>query len=230
MAINERQSQIVQILKENKRMSVKKLAERLFVCEMTIRRDLKELEQLGYVNRYNGGAVYSREYDTLPISSRKLLHSAEKKKISAQSRKYLSDSITVYIDSSSTSLYVIPILSEYKDVTVVTNSVQCLIVASKYHIPCIMAGGSYYEHDMCTVGSLTDDFLRNFNLDVGFFSSKGLSDDGIISDGDINQTSARKAVMLNCKKRIFLFDNTKQHKKFTYTLCTTDDVDDIILV
>ena len=230
MAINDRQTEIIKLLKENKRMSVKSLADRLFVCEMTIRRDLKELELLGHIQRYNGGAVYSGEYNNLPISSRKLLHQAEKKKISSQAKKYLSDSITVFIDSSSTCLYIVPMLSEYENITIITNSVQCLIVASKYHISCIMAGGNYYEHDMCTVGSMTNDFLRSFNPDIGFFSSRGLSDDGIISDGDENQTAARKSVMANCKKKIFMFDSAKQHKKYTYTLCTTDDIDDVILV
>ncbi len=230
MVINERQSKIIGLLKENKRMSVKKLSEKLYVCEMTIRRDLKELDAAGYIQRYNGGAVYSGEYDALPISSRKLLHQAEKKKICERTRGFLFDSATVYIDSSSTCLYIIPILNEYKNITIVTNSVQCLIAASKYHIPCIMAGGNYYEHDMCTVGCMTNDFLKNFNPDIGFFSSMGLSDDGIISDDDIDQAAVRKSIMANCKKRIFMFDSTKQHRKHTYTLCTVDDIDDIIVV
>lgn len=93
-----------------------------------------------------------------------------------------------------------------------------------------MAGGIYYEHDMCTVGGMTNEFLRNINVDVGFFSAKGLSDDGIISDDDESQTAARKAAMINCKQKIFLFDTTKQHKKYIYTLCKTDVIDDIFLI
>lgn len=184
MALNNRQAEMVGFIKSNKRVSVKKLASHFYVSEMTVRRDLNELELQGYIQRYNGGAVYSDDYESLPIESRKLLHMAEKKKLSEWTRKYLCDAITVFIDSSSTSLYVIPLLSEYKGITVVTNSVQCLICASKYHLKCIMAGGIYYEHDMCTVGGMTNEFLRNINVDVGFFSAKGLSDDGIISDDD----------------------------------------------
>lgn len=230
MVINNRQSEMVDFIKANKRMSVKKLAAHFFVSEMTVRRDLNELERMGYIQRYNGGAVYSGEYENLPIDSRRILHKAEKQKISEKARKYLHDFMTVYIDSSSTSLYIIPLLSEFKDITVVTNSVQCLISASKYHLKCIMAGGIYYEHDMCTVGGKTDDFLRSINTDIGFFSSKGLSDDGVISDSDEYQTSARKAIMTNCKKQIFLFDKNKQHKKYIYTLCTVADIDDTIIV
>ena len=49
MILNERQEQIIETLKKEKRISVKKLSEMFFVCEMTIRRDLKELEESGYI-------------------------------------------------------------------------------------------------------------------------------------------------------------------------------------
>lgn len=230
MILNDRQAKMVEVIKNNKRVSVKKLSGDFFVSEMTIRRDLKELEKAGYIQRYNGGAVYLDEYETIPIESRKLLNIAEKKEISKKADKYINDFITVFIDSSSTALYIIPFLKQYKEITVVTNSVQCILAASKYHLKCILAGGNYYENDMCTVGSETDGFLRRINVDVGFFSSRGLSDDGIISDNNEMQTSARRAIMMNCKKKIFLFDHSKQNRKYIYTVCTVDEVDDIIII
>ncbi len=45
MILNERQEQIIETLKKKKRISVKKAFRDVFVCEMTIRRDLKELEE-----------------------------------------------------------------------------------------------------------------------------------------------------------------------------------------
>lgn len=230
MPINNRQSEIVKFIRENNRASVKKLSSHFFISEMTVRRDLKELEIQGYIRRYHGGAVYAHDYENLPIETRRLLHQAEKKLLSERTKKYLKDFSTVFIDSSSTSLFVVPLLSGFKDITVVTNSIQCLIAASKYHLNCVLTGGNYYEHDMCTVGSATNAFLRDINVDLGFFSSRGLDDDGVISDTDEHQTSVRKAIMPNCKKKIFLFDNTKQHKKFLYTVCTAEDVDDIIII
>ncbi|MDY3845811.1 MAG: DeoR/GlpR family DNA-binding transcription regulator [Eubacteriales bacterium] len=230
MILNDRQSEIIEFLKTEKRASVKKLAGRFFVSEMTIRRDLKELEREGFLQRYNGGAVYSADYDRLPMETRKLLHAEQKKLLSEKTRNYLHDDISVYIDSSSTCLYVIPLLSEYKGVKLITNSVQCLLLASKYHIPCVMAGGDWYEHDMCTVGGETDSFLRRINTDVGFFSALAISDDGVISDEDSMQTSARRAAMENCQKIIFMLDSTKAHKKYTYTIARIEDVDEILIV
>lgn len=229
MPINSRQKQMVKYINDNKRVSVKKLASVFFVSEMTVRRDLKELEQLGYILRYNGGAMRHEEDGELPLESRRLLHAEEKKRLSERARKHLTDNISVYVDSSSTCLYVVPILNDYKNITIITNSVMCLKLAAEYHIRCIMAGGVYYERDMCTVGSMTNDFFESINADVGFFATAAIADDGVISDHDEYQTAARRVMMKNCGKKIFLFEKSKLHKKYMYTLCTADDADDVIL-
>lgn len=230
MIINERQEKMLEFLKREKRASVKKLSARFFVSDMTVRRDLKELNEAGYIKRYRGGAVYSADDHSLNIEARKLLRSGEKDSLSKEAKKYLSDSMTVFIDSSSTCTYIIPLLSEYNEITMITNSVQNLLEASKYHIKCIFAGGDYYERDMCTVGSYPEEFLRGINSDIAFFSALGISDDGIISDSDEKQTAVRKTVIQNCKKNIFLFDSTKLHKKYAFTLCRREDAGGIIIL
>lgn len=227
--MNDRQREMVDYVKENKRVSVKKLSEKFFVSEMTVRRDLKELEKQKLLERYNGGATYC-ENDIPPFEVRKLQNIKEKSVLSKRTRKYLHDSLTIFIDSSSTCMYIIPLLAEYRDIKIVTNSVQSTLVAAKYHIPCILAGGAYNEYDMCTIGSETENYLRNINVDIAFFSVLGISDDGIISDNDEYQTAVRKAVMKNSDKIIFMFDSKKLHKKYLYTLCKAEEADDIIMI
>lgn len=229
MILNDRQNELLKLLKKHGRMSVKKLAEHFYVSEMTVRRDLKEMENCGYLQRYNGGAVYIPE-TTLPVDVRKFTHLKEKKTIIENAKKHLADSMTVFIDSSSTCLYIIPALAEYKDIKLVTNSVQNLTAAAEYHIPCIISGGIYYEADMCCVGSLAEEFLRDINVDTAFFSAAAISDDGVISDNDIYQTAVRKTVMQNSHKNIFFLDKEKCGKKCVYTLCRKEDADYVIIL
>lgn len=230
LIMNERQQDMIEFIGRKKRASVKALAAHFFVCEMTIRRDLKELERGGYIKRYNGGAVSIEDNAVLPVAARRLLNSKEKSILSKRAEKYLCDSLTVFIDSSTTCMHVISLLSEYKDIKIITNSVMNLLEAAKYHIPCILAGGDYYEPDMCTVGSETERLLRDINADIAFFSAMGISDDGIISDSDARQTAVRKAVMQNAAKKLFLLDGEKLGKKYPYTLCRAEDADDIIMI
>lgn len=226
---NTRHTEILKILKKDGRATVKQLSQSQFVSEMTIRRDLEELEKGGYVRRYHGGAIYAGN-SRQPIKSRKYLHLTQKEEILKHARKYLHNSMNVFIDSSSTCMYIIPLLAEYENIKIITNSVQNLLTAAKYHIPCIIAGGNYFETDMCCVGEGTESFLRKFNADVAFLSSAAFADDGTISDHDEGQTAVRKVMLEQAEKKVFYFDKEKLHKKMLYTLCKSEEADEVVLI
>lgn len=229
MILNERQNNILKLLKQNNSMSVKNLAGKLFVSEMTVRRDLKEMEQSGYLRRYHGGAIYTSEF-IMPIKARKLTHLNQKTLIMKSTEKYLHDSMNIFLDSSSTCMYIIPLISEYSNMCIITNSVQNVLLAAKYHIKCILAGGDYFENDMCSVGCETERFLKNINADAAFFSVQGFSDDNIASDTDARQTAVRKIMLQNSDKKILIIDRSKLHRKYLYTFCRGEDVDEIVIV
>ena len=230
-SLNGRQRKMLEILKKYGHASVKSLSESFFVSEMTVRRDLKMLEQLGLVQRYSGGAAYDvQQGGLLPLKQRRYIHADAKKKLSSKVGEYLHDGMTVYIDSSSTCLYILPALSKYRDILLVTNSVQCASAAAKYNISCKLAGGDYFARDMCTVGGETVEFVSGIYSDVAFFSVKGMSDDGIMSDPDEQQTLVRRAAMKSSAVKVFVFDSSKLNSRYTYTVCTADDADEIIIL
>ena len=220
---NTRKGEILEILNRKGRVSVSELAKTLYVSEMTVRRDLSEMENGGYLKRYRGGAVLKADLREMPISERLFVDESEKKELCALCLKYLRDNITVYLDSSSTCLYIIPHLAKYRNVTVITNSVKALLNASAIHIPCILIGGEYYGQDMCLVGSFAEQSALDFNTDVAFMSTAAYSFDGVVSDFDLGQTMVRRAIMKNAKRKVFLFEGSKLGKKLAYTLCRNSD-------
>ena len=228
--LNGRQKDILDILYRSGRVSVTNLAESLYVSEMTVRRDLAEMEKGGYLKRYRGGAVLKVDTREMPISERFYVDEDEKKKLCALAASYLDNNMTVYLDSSSTCLYIIPHIAKYDKILLVTNSVKALQSASALHIPCILLGGEYYAQDMCLVGPMTEAHVEEMNFDVAFMTTAAYSDDGVISDFDVRQTSVRKKVIKNAKKKVFLFERGKLGKKLTYTLCTRDEVNEIFIL
>ena len=224
-----REKDILDILYERDRISVAELAEILFVSEMTVRRDLTALEKKGVIKRYRGGAVLTTVSNEMPISRRFFVDEHEKKDLGRQAAEFLSDGQTVYLDSSSTCQYIIPYMNKFKNITIVTNSVNSLLYASKLQIPCILLGGKYYDRDMCLVGSITEQYADQFNVDIAFFSPLGISEDGIISDVDIEQTSVRRIIMKHAKKNVFLFEKNKLNKTYLYTLASEDEVDELLI-
>ena len=55
--MNDRQKEILEILYKKNRVSVEELSRALYVSEMTVRRDLAEMEKGGFLRRFRGGAV-----------------------------------------------------------------------------------------------------------------------------------------------------------------------------
>lgn len=229
MVGENRQKDILDILYEKGRVSVCELSKTLFVSDMTIRRDLSSLEEKGMVKRFRGGAVLTAIESEMPVSQRFFVSEKEKISLSKKAIEFLKDDLTVYIDSSSTCHYIIPYMNKFKNITLLTNSVNALLTASKLQLPCFLIGGKYYRHDMCFVGSIAEQYAKQFSVDVAFFSALGLSEDGSISDNDIEQTAIRKIIMKNSRKNIFLFEKNKLNKKYFYILCNKSDADEILL-
>ncbi len=226
--MNKRQEQILELLKQHGRLSVKKLAQQLYVSEMTIRRDLTWMKQEGYIQRYNGGAIYNPN-ELLPISDRKLLHSREKTRLAQKVLPFLRDSMTVFIDCSSTCNYVVPLLAGFKDIKMVTNSVYNLLLAAKYAIPCTVIGGEYQSPDMCMAGGMANRYLGELNMDIAVLSALGISQDGEITDSNEPLTELRKTVLQRSAKTVILLSSQKQDKKYMYTLCKAENVDAVFL-
>ena len=225
MKLDGRQKEIFDLLCERKRASVAELASTLYVSEMTVRRDLTEMEQQGFLRRYRGGAVLNPPKETLPVAERHYLEEEEKRALALAAAPLLADGLSVYIDSSSTAQYLLPHIKKHEGIRVITNSVAALLGAEKLHIPCLLIGGDYYERDMCLVGPMAERCALDLNVDIGFFSAQGISDDGIISDSTPEQGGVRLAVMKNAKRSVFLFEKGKFGKKYLYTLCRSDEVE-----
>lgn len=228
--MNDRQKEILEILYKKNRVSVEELSRTLYVSEMTVRRDLAEMEKGGFLRRFRGGAVLKINAGEMPISERMLIDREEKGTLAEMCTAYLDDGVSVFIDSSSTCQYILPYLSRYKNITVITNSISAILTLGRMHIPSILIGGEYYEQDMCTVGPLAERYVKELNVDVAFFTTAAISEDGVISDFDLKQTIIRKYVMENAAKSIFLFEKEKFGKRYLYTLCTSDEATAVLSV
>lgn len=221
--MNDRQREIVDYLNINKQATVGDLAKKLYVSEMTVRRDLDYLEKKGHLRRYHGGAVSPEQVVMQPLQVRTHHNNKEKAELAAMAAEYLSNGQTIYLDSSSTCSYLIPYLAKHEGITVVTNSAKQLFLLSDRNIPTIFIGGNYYEKDMCCIGENTVAQIRRMNYDIAFFSSTGYTENGRITDSEPHQTAIRAAAMENSRKSIFMFDHTKIGKLYPYTVCESDE-------
>lgn len=222
----ERLDHILAFLREKPTATVKTLANRLYASEATVRRDLTELEKRGLVKRLHGGVVLldgaNRE---LPIAVREQQNVEAKREIAAKAAKYLRDGQVIFLDASSTVMFLIKYFESFKLLTIVTNGLKTAQELSGLNHKVYCTGGLMLHNSSAYVGDFAVDFVRHFNADVFFFSSRGVSETGMINDASVEETNVRRAMFEQSRQRIFLSDHSKLGKTYCYNLCPLKQAD-----
>ncbi|MBQ8345339.1 MAG: DeoR/GlpR transcriptional regulator [Clostridia bacterium] len=226
MSNDLRRQRILHLLEENGAVSVRSLTEELFVSEATVRRDLTELERAGALKRTFGGAqALEGTPRQVPLFIRESMNSAAKSEICRQAASLLRDGCTVFIDGSSTAQYLVRYLAAHRDILVVTYSIKTAELMCKSHIRTYCTGGLLIENSLVCTGQEAVRFAETVNPDVCFFSCKGLSLDGKLTDTSEEETAVRRAFLRNSRTRVALMTGNKFGTSYFHTVCRTSDVD-----
>ncbi|MBQ8357768.1 MAG: DeoR/GlpR transcriptional regulator [Clostridia bacterium] len=229
MYCTERYEEIIRILQERKSVSVRYLAEKLYVSEPTVRRDLAVLENEGKLKRTFGGAVISSLIkNEVPLVIRKNAEIPEKESIAAQAVPYIRDGMVLFLDASSTAYYLLDRLAAFSDLTVITNSPSAPLKLAELKINCISTGGNLLPNSVSFVGRHAEELAARFNADAFFFSCRGLSEDGLLTDTSVEESELRRVMMAHSAQNILLCTSSKIGKRYMYTLCDLSAVDTVL--
>ena len=125
MKQKERQLKILNLLDEEKEVSVEDLAQKFNVSASTIRRELNNMNQLGLIIRTHGGALVqvNKNDEILDHTKRRFHNYHEKMEIAKKAASYIRDDDFVFLHSSSITDLMPPFLTS-KNITVATNSLN----------------------------------------------------------------------------------------------------------
>jgi DeoR family fructose operon transcriptional repressor len=170
----ERHRRIQEFLEEHRSARVSTLAELLGVSEVTIRRDLEDLERRGLLERTHGGAIQARRMAREPLyveaASR---HRLEKQRIGAASARLATEGDTVFLNGGTTTLEVARHLPP--NVRVVTNHVGAALEVGDRGSRVIVVGGEYRFPSNSCVGDLAIRTLRGLFATRSFIGVEGIS-------------------------------------------------------
>ena len=229
MFYTERHNAILKILEERKTATIHYLSENLYVSEPTIRRDLKILADAGLIKRTFGGAILAKILNSeVPLVLRERENPHMKDIIAKKAIDHISDGQVIFLDASSTVYYITKYLSGFTDLTIITNNPKIPLTLAEQKIRVFCTGGLMLENSIAYVGSHTNEFLQKFNADLTFFSCRGLSETGLLSDSSVEESDVRRVMIKQSQKNVFLCTSDKVGKKYMYTLCKADDIDCII--
>lgn len=228
MLTNQRQEQILNILKKKHSATVKNLAATLFVSDATIRRDLCEMQKLGLVERSHGGAVILEEADEVSIFVRINENAKEKERAAFQALKVIpKDFKSVFLDSSSTVLA----LAQRMDLshkTVMTNNLQTAIALSRMDdVNLLIPGGNIFSKGNSVVGSWTTSLLNDFSFDLMLCSCAAIKDK-CAYENSIEQREVKRTVFERSERKILICDHNKLTKKATYAFEPLSAFDNVV--
>lgn len=229
MFYSERQEELLALLKKEKSMRVSSIAAKLFTSESTVRRDLTALEKEGLLRRTFGGAVIREtERADEPLVIRNTKNKKAKEEIARRAAELVRDGMLIFLDSSTTAAHLVPHLARFHELTVVTNSPAISIALGEVGIQNFCTGGEFSAPSGSYVGGYTVDFLRDFYADIAFISCRGFSDDGLLTESNVEFVHVKKQMMRNAKRRVFICDSSKFGRVFSQRLADKSDFDDII--
>lgn len=229
MSIYNREQQYIDFLSEREH-TVSELANKLFISEPTVRRDIQALEKRDIITRKRGRITLKTHSadKRIPLFIRDMEQQDEKREMAIKAASYIKDGDVIMLDASTSAFFLLPHLSSFKNIMIITNGAKTAIEAAAMGIRTICTGGEMTLESFSYIGTDAENILKRYNADIAFFSCRGLDSDGIISDNSILENSMRRIMIKNSKKCFLLCDKSKFNKKYLNTLCTIKDITDVI--
>ncbi len=207
----KRRAEILEILEDEKYISVTALSAHFEVSDVTIRKDLDVLAELGLVRRSHGGVGKpSRSNSSVDYSSKKQLHSAEKVKIAAAAADLIQDGDSVIINVGSTCAFVCEEIKKKKRIIVITNAMHIFQELSNCkNVTVFFLGGRYDTDFQITVGENVVEQLSKYKADVLIMGMDGIDIDSGATSYNHLEDSIMRQMILQAKHRVIVADHSK---------------------
>jgi DeoR family transcriptional regulator, glycerol-3-phosphate regulon repressor len=211
---SDRHNEIVRLVHKAGEASVDELADQLGVSRETIRRDLSDLDGLGRLRKFHGGARVRSSASTEPSAEgpfalRMGENTTAKRKIAYKASTLLSPGDSLFIDTGTTTLMLAEALVELPSLTVITNSwrVAATVAANADH-KVFLLGGAYGADAGETLGQFAVEQIRKFRARHAFLTV-GAIDQSTVMDFDMQETEVAQAMVERVDAVTVLADSSK---------------------
>ena len=204
----QRQKKILDMLQRGK-VSIPSAAAELGVTEMTVRRDLKELEKRKLALLVKGGAIpFPARYEP---EENELEHLERKNAIADVLFLRILPADSIFLSTGSTTLAFARVLARRntRPMTVITNSLMAAADLMEKNVRLILVGGEFRRLSRTMVGPLTAKILENVTISKAFLGTIGFEVERGISTTDTNEAFTKELVAKRAEKVFLLADSSK---------------------
>lgn len=193
--MKRREIDILELLIQYEKMDVTALAEKLGVSQVTIRKDLIELEKSGVIRREHG---YAALYGKDNIGNRLAYHYEQKCRIAKLAVSLVSDCETLMVENGSCcALFAEAVASTKSNTTIITNSAFIAnYIRGINGARIVLLGGDYQPRNQAVVGPILRASAEQFCVEKLFIGIDGYTKErGFFGDDHLCVQAVRDMAM-----------------------------------
>lgn len=232
---NQRAQQILRELLRAGEITVEQMAKSFAVSPSTIRRDLRELENVGLLRRTHGGAMlvepalYEPFRHVSSFGEQEQRCAAEKRRIGVTAAELIADGEIVSIGAGTTTTQVARSIRHRKNITVVTNAVNIAMELShRSDLKIFMAGGFLSADWFALVGAAAIQSVSEMFVDKIFIGVDGIHPEHGITTNYPDQAAIHRQMLKQARYHVVVADHRKLSITGTTLICPMSEIDLLI--
>ena len=228
--IAERHKFILSKLHEKGYVNVLELCKELDVSGVTIRKDLKLLEDKALLFRSHGGATIHNPYTIdKPVNEKENIRREEKSLIGQTAAALIVPNDAVIIASGTSVLALAKHIQPKGHLTVITGALNvALELLHRQEIEVIQLGGYLRNSSTSVTGSYAEKILEDFSCSKLFLGVDGIDMEFGLTTTNIMEAHLNQKMITTAQKTIVLADSSKFGKRGFGRICGLEDIDEVI--
>jgi DeoR/GlpR family transcriptional regulator of sugar metabolism len=229
-----RKKLILDLINQEHRVTVEELREQFTVSEMTIRRDLRALEQEGLLKRTHGGAVSNlgRSYEP-PLLIRAAENRTAKVAIGRKAAEMVRDGDSIALDVGTTTLEIVRALHAKHNLTILTASLPIAYeIASTFplgsDIRLILTGGIVRAGELSLIGDIATHTYSHLHVDVAFIGAGGVHLEEGLTEYNLEDTQVKQVLIRTAQEKVLVADSSKFGRATFASICPLSAIDTIV--
>lgn len=223
---------IADLLDKRGKLSLSQLEEAFpTVSQMTLRRDLQQLEANGRIIRVRGGAMSVKEIQKVSgeaYTKKTTIHTDEKREIAQKAASLIDSGCSFFVDGGTTAMY---FAKEIPDIpcNVFTNGIAVAMeLAQKKNIVINLVGGQLMSDNLSTASPVADMYFADTNFELAIISASAFTVENGFSCGSPVEADLLKLIRKKAKSVYMMLDSSKIGKIMPYTFARMEDIDVLI--
>jgi len=228
MLKEERFKTILNLLGQDQKVHLAVLSNILNVSEDTVRRDIKELAEQGFLKPVRGGAV-PHAPGPFHFKDRIEYGNEQKKVIAKKALAFLKNDQVVIFDGGTSAMLIAQSLPKDIRLTVVTNSFPIASILEEHeNVEVLFSGGRLLKKSFVTIGNETIQFFKKFRADICLLGICSIHIDLGVTGPDYEESEVKKAMVDSSREIVALSTIEKLGTAEAYYVCPANQLTTIV--